>query len=140
MVEKIIPSEEAEQIAFVQWCNAQGFKVHHSPNEIGGSSWAVKSRAIKMKRLGTSKGFPDLLVFLPIKNIYGEPEAWQPLAIEMKRIKGSTTSIEQKVWGNVFESAGIPFKVCKGCKSAIEFVREQIRQIVGLEDTNGEVF
>lgn len=125
MVEKIIASEEDEQTAFVQWCRLQGFKVHHSPNEIGGSTWAVKARAIKMKKLGTSKGFPDLLVFLPIKDCYDKVGTYQPLAIEMKRTKGSTTSPEQKEWGKVFELAGIPFKVCKGCEEAMKFVRQK---------------
>lgn len=116
-----VPLEEDEQKAFVQWCNLRGFKVHHSGNEIGGSTSAMKARAIKMKKMGTSKGFPDLLVFIPIHGIDDEIDAYQPLAIEMKRQKGSTTSKEQKEWGKIMEFSGIPFAICKGCEEAINF-------------------
>lgn len=127
----LVPTEDDEQIAVVQWCQLHGLRVHHSPNEMGGSTSAIKARAIRMKRLGTSKGFPDLLVFVPIKNSYGDIDAYQPLAIEMKRVKGSTTSTEQKAWIKVFELAGIPGKVCKGAGAAIAFIEEQIKQIEG---------
>jgi hypothetical protein len=80
-----VPKEEDEQIAFVTWCKLHGIKIHHSGNEIGGSSAAVKVRAIKMKKMGTSKGFPDLLLFLPVTNLVdGKVDAYQPVAIEMK--------------------------------------------------------
>lgn len=119
-----IPLEEDEQIAFVDYCQAKGFKVHHCANEIGGSTRALKLRAIKAKRMGTSKGFPDLLVFVPIYGNLDEADAYQPIAIEMKRTKGSTTSPEQKAWGIILEKAGIPFGVCKGCAEAIVFVNK----------------
>lgn len=119
-----VPLEEEEQRAFVAWCHLQGIYVHHSGNEIGGSIRAMKTRAIKMKQMGTSKGFPDLLVFIPIRGIDDEIDAYQMLAIEMKRLKGSTATAEQKAWGDVFEKAGIPFRVCKGAEKAIEFVEE----------------
>lgn len=129
-----IPLEEDEQIAFVQWCRLNHILVHHSGNEIGGSTSAMKARAVKMKKMGTSKGFPDLLLFLPVKNlINGRVDAYQPIAIEMKRQKGSTTSPEQKEWLRIFEKSGIPCAVCKGCEKAIEFVREQMAEISGDE-------
>lgn len=128
----LCPKEDEEQIAFVQWCHLNKIIVHHSGNEICGSTAAVKVRAIKMKKMGTSKGFPDLLLFLPVKNlINGRVDAYQPVAIEMKRQKGSTTSPEQKEWLRVFEKAGIPCAVCKGCEKAIEFVKSQMSEISG---------
>ena len=128
------PKEEDEQIGFVNYCRANGYKVHHCANEVGGSSQAMKMRAIKAKRLGTSKGFPDLLIFVPI---YGQDEiadAYQPIAIEMKRRKGSVTSPEQKVWGEILSKSGIPFKVCHGCQEAIDFVDEVLRGEYEFED------
>ena len=68
----MIPKEEDEQIAFVSWCRFNNIICHHCANEIGGSTRALKLRAIKAKKMGTSKGFPDLLVFVPIKNIYDD--------------------------------------------------------------------
>ena len=127
-----VPKEDEEQIAFVTWCHLQGIIVHHSGNEIGGSSAAVKVRAIKMKKMGTSKGFPDLLCFLPVPSLIdGKIDSYQPVAIEMKRVKGSTTSPEQKKWLQILELAGIPCAVCKGCQAAIDFVKSQMTFISG---------
>lgn len=127
----LIPTEEDEQIAFIQWCRLKGILFHHSPLEMSGSSRAVKVRAVKMKRMGATKGFPDLLVFIPIIGTTGEPDAYQPLAIEMKRKKNSTTSTEQKEWLKILEMAGIPGRVCKGAEEAIKFVEETIQDIKG---------
>lgn len=129
----VVPTEEEEQIAFVQWCRLKGIICHHSGNEIGGSTPAMKARAIKMKKLGTSKGFPDLLLFIPIVGATGEPDAYQPVAIEMKRTKGSTTSKEQKEWLNILELTGIPCAICKGAEEAISFVERVIKEIEGEE-------
>ena len=122
------PTEQQEQEAFVAWCRLQGYKLHHSPNEVGGNSNQMKLRAIKMKKMGTSKGFPDLLVFVPI---YGrdldEPDAYQPMAIEMKRKKGSSISVEQRAWGEILKKAGVPFRICYGCDDAIKFVEQVIK-------------
>ena len=120
----LVPLEQDEQMAFVAWCKLRKIVVHHSGNEIGGSTRALKARAIKMKKMGTSKGFPDLLVFIPVRGITGRVNTYQPAAIEMKRIKGSTTTQEQKEWLKILELAGIPCKVCKGCQEAISFVTE----------------
>lgn len=124
MAVDLIPKEEDEQIAFVSWCKLNNIICHHCANEIGGSTRALKLRAIKAKKMGTSKGFPDLLVFVPIKGINHRIDAWQMLAIEMKRKKRSSTSQEQKEWLRVLELSGIPSRVCKGAEEAVAFVRE----------------
>jgi hypothetical protein len=82
-----------------------------------------------MKKMGTSKGFPDLLVFIPIYGVTGEIDSYQMCAIEMKRRKGSTTTKEQKQWLQVLESAGIPCAVCKGAENAIEFINKIRKEI-----------
>lgn len=124
MAVDVIPKEEDEQIAFVSWCKLNNIVCHHCANEIGGSTRALKLRAIKAKKMGTSKGFPDLLVFVPIKGINHRIDAWQMLAIEMKRKKHSSTSKEQKEWLKILELSGIPSRVCKGAEEAVAFVRE----------------
>lgn len=123
MEKSVIPYEEDEQIAFVQWMQLHNIPHAHVPNEIGGSSRSVKIRAIKMKRMGTSKGFPDLLVFLPFKGITGAVDAYEMVAIEMKRKKGGTVSKEQKQWIEILTKAGVPSKVCRGADEAIDFVK-----------------
>lgn len=122
MVKSLPPKEEDEQMAFVQWCRLNHIIVHHSGNEIGGSTPAMKARAVKMKKMGTSKGFPDLLVFIPVYGTLGEIDCYQMCAIEMKRIKGSTTSREQKEWLTILEASGVICAVCKGAEKAIEFI------------------
>ena len=128
---KRVPTEDDEMMAFHQWLQIKKIPHTHIPNEVGGSTRGMKARAIKMKKMGTSKGFPDLLVFVPIMGIDGEPDAYQPLAIEMKRTSKSTTSQEQKKWLEVLEMAGIPSSVCKGAEAAIKFVEDMIKDIEG---------
>lgn len=126
---KAIPLEEDEQQAFVQWCRLNNILVHHSPLEFASSSRAVKVRALKMKKMGTSRGFPDLLLFIPVYGTTGEADCYQMCAIEMKRRKGSTTTKEQKQWLQVLESAGIPCAICKGAEKAIEFINKIRKEI-----------
>lgn len=118
------PTEEEEQTAFVQWCQINKIIVHHSPNEgTGGRAAAI--RGARMKKLGTSKGFWDLMLFIPIYNLIdGEIDDYQLVMIEMKAKKGSRISPEQKAWGEIYEMAGIPNAVCKGADEAIEFVKK----------------
>lgn len=128
-INKSVPLESDEQQAFVQWCRLNNILVHHSPLEFNSSSRAVKTRAIRMKKMGTSKGFPDLLLFIPVRGITGRIDTYQMCAVEMKRQKGSTTSPEQKEWLKVLELAGIPCAICKGAEKAIEFVNSVIKEI-----------
>ena len=124
-----VPKEEDEQIAFVQWCRLNHIIVHHSGNELGGSTAAIKARGVKMKKMGTSKGFPDLLVFIPVYGATGEADCYQMYAIEMKRRKGSTTSLEQKEWLKILSESGVLCAVCKGAEEAIKFVEGVRKEI-----------
>ena len=122
-----IPTEAEEQNAFVQWCRINDIIVHHSPNEGGGgTSGAI--RGAKMKKLGTSKGFWDLVVFIPIKGATGRVDCYEQVMIEMKRRKGGTVSTEQKTWGKIYELAGINCKICKGADEAIAFVNKYLKK------------
>ena len=125
----IVPLEEDEQMAFVQWCRLNHIIVHHSGNEIGGSTSAMKARAVKMKKMGTSKGFPDLLVFIPVYGTTGDVDCYQMCAIEMKRKIGSTTSKEQKEWLKVLTESGVLCSVCRGADEAIKFIETIRREI-----------
>lgn len=124
-----IPLEEEETKAFHQWLQIQNIPHTHIPNEIGGSTSAMKARAVKMKKMGTSKGFPDLLVFIPVYGTTGDVDCYQMCAIEMKRKKGSTTSKEQKEWLKVLTESGVLCSVCKGADEAIKFIETIRREI-----------
>lgn len=80
-------------------------------------------RGAKLKRMGQSAGVWDYEIFLPIKGITGEIDDYQLIKVEMKRRKGGTVSPEQKRWGKIYETAGIPCKICQGADEAIEFVK-----------------
>lgn len=109
--QEIIPLEEEEQIALVQWLEAlilAGKDITFSaiPNSTFTKSWAQKHKNTKT---GLRAGLPDL--FLIINN--------KPLFIEMKRIKNSTTSQEQKNWIDSINRTGlIKAYVCKGFEEA----------------------
>ena len=128
-----VPLEYDEAIIFADWLRGQQIPFFHCPNEVGGSSQALRVRAIKMKRMGVSAGVPDLFVFLPVKGVDDKVDCYQMCVIEMKRIKGSTTSQAQKEWLKIIEKAGIPCAVCKGAEAAIKFVQQIIKEIEGEE-------
>lgn len=125
----LVPYEEDEQITFVQWCRLNGIAVHHSGNEIGGSTSAMKARAVKMKKMGTSKGFPDLLLFIPIYGITGDVDSYQMCAIEMKRRKGGTVSKEQRKWLEIMQASGAMSAVCHGADEAIAYVEAIMKEV-----------
>jgi len=85
------PTELAEQHAFVQWLDLKKLKYFAVPNEVKFVS-KIKSKIGRInffkdrKKEGIKKGVPDLVVFLNDRILF----------IEMKRVKGSTTSDEQK--------------------------------------------
>jgi hypothetical protein len=80
-----VPTEEVEQRIVVQYCQIKGYPMFHVPNSTYTKSWSIKRRNTD---LGVSAGVPDLFVI--VRN--------QLIAIEMKRVKGGTTSGEQKIW------------------------------------------
>lgn len=129
-----VPLEDDEAIAFADWLRAMHLPHTHIANEIGGSTKTAKLRAIKAKRMGQTAGVWDYEIFLPITNIDGEVDAYQEIRIELKRTKGSVTSPAQKEWGKIYELAGIPCAVCKGCDKAIEFVKGIQADINGGDD------
>jgi hypothetical protein len=106
------PLEAEEQIAVVQYLELKGHKFTAVPNETG-SSMEARRRAIRLKRQGVRKGFPDLIIIVND----------QLIIAEMKRKHGGTVSKEQREWVEALKKAGIPTEVCRGAKEAIEFIK-----------------
>ena len=108
-------TESQEGDLLVAWLRVKGLKHHHSPNETGHTP-EMKRRAIRMKRQGTSKGFPDYTVVIPGTGL---------ACIELKRCKGSTTSPEQLEWITSLNSVpGVEARICKGAAESIAFITE----------------
>ena len=74
-------------------------------------------QAIKMKRTGYVKGFPDLFIYEPRNEYNG-------LAIEMKKEKGGVASPEQKRWQEQLRNRGYASYICKGSEEAIKIIDE----------------
>lgn len=107
------PTEAQEQKAFVHWLRLAGIKHFRVPNETFTRSWKQKATN---KALGVSPGTPDMFVLTDTGLI----------AIEMKRVRGSVTSPEQKEWIAALNEAGTPAYICKGADEAMARVLEHM--------------
>ena len=113
---EIIPTEEQEQLALVQWLELHKIRYTHVPNE---GKHKVQYRA-KQKRLGVKPGVPDILIFdrppLSPENV--------GVAIELKRQKGGRVTPEQIAWLEDLKARGWAVAVCRGAMEAIRFLQE----------------
>lgn len=110
----MVPTEEDDAIAFHNWLTWQNIKHTHIANESNLPKRVALFAAIKKKRMGVAKGFPDFLIFLPDKGT---------LAIELKRVSRSVTSPEQKDWIDFLNTVpNVQAEICKGYQEAIAFV------------------
>ena len=113
---EIIPTEEQEQLALVQWLELHKIRYTHVPNE---GKHKVQYRA-KQKRLGVKPGVPDILIFdrppLSPENV--------GVAIELKRQKGGRVTPEQIAWLEDLKARGWAVAVCRGAMEAIRYLQE----------------
>lgn len=115
--------EDVECRNFHQWLEINHIPHTHVANESRSGKQDAMIRAKKNKELGTARGVWDYEIFVPIRGVFGAIDAYQQIKIEMKRQKGGVVSEEQKRWGEIYEMAGVPAKVCHGCDEAVDFVR-----------------
>ena len=120
------PTESQEGEVLVAWLRVHGIKFTHVPNETGHTQEALR-RAVRMKRQGVSKGFPDYVVALPHVGM---------AYIELKRVYGSRTSPDQLEWVDVINSVpGSEAMVCAGADAAIAFVSRLLNGNIGQEQS-----
>lgn len=114
-----VPSEDHEQMLFVQWFRRtyQDVRIFAIPN--GG--YRSKVTAARLKVTGVVPGVPDL--FVP------ELKLW----IEMKRQKGGRLTESQKDWINYLEKSGYSVMVCYGFDDAKRSVIEWFNKLRGSE-------
>jgi len=118
---QIIPLETEEQKALVQYLNAKKLFYFAVPNGavLKGTPLQRARQMKKLKAEGLIAGTSDIVVLLKEKILF----------IEMKRIKKSTISKEQKAFLEKVNK--FPYavgKVCKGAKEAIEFIESHIKK------------
>lgn len=124
---KPVPTEHEEQKAVIQWFNLQHKALKGRliavPNgaHLAGSARQRYAKMARMKAEGLSPGFPDL--FLPVAR-----RGFHGLAIEMKRVKGSTTSKEQQDWLQWLPEQGYLAVLCKGADAAMDTIQAYLAE------------
>lgn len=108
------PSEDTEQISFVEYLDEQRIPYWHTNNEMWTNSWSQKTRA---KEMGVKSGIPDLFVVFE-QGLVG---------IEMKRKEKGVVSPTQTYWANLLERAKIPVYVCRGAEKAVETIEHLLK-------------
>lgn len=103
--------EFQEQISAVHEIRKLGFRVHHSPN--GGVRDAREGA--KFKAMGTSAGWPDLILPYARKGYHG-------LLIEVKPVKGGELTELQKEWGAHLIKEGYAWYEARGAEEVLKIV------------------
>lgn len=112
-----VPTESVEQQSLFQWAAWQSNTypelslMYHVPN--GGSR--NKAEAGRFKAEGVKAGVPDIC--LPVAR-----GGYHGLYIELKRLKNSKTSDEQKLWLDNLSKQGYFVAVCKGWENAAQTI------------------
>lgn len=118
------PLEDDECIAFAEWLEMNHIPHAHIANESRSSGRNAIIRGAKLKKMGQSRGVWDYEIWIPQPSLVDEEiDDYQLVKIEMKRQKGGTLTPEQKEWQKIYETAGIPCKVCHGAEEAVDFVK-----------------
>ena len=111
----LIPTEEVEQRMVVEYLELKGLRFTAIPNSTYTTSWKQK---MKNKDMGLRAGIPDLLVIVNKSLIF----------IEMKRIKNSSTSHEQKLWNERLNKCrGVCAYLCFGFSQAKEVIDKHLK-------------
>ena len=111
----MLPTEQQESESLAAYLRVKGYKFTHVPNETG-SDPAARRRAIRMKRAGTSKGFPDYIVIVKDQLVF----------IELKRSKGGRVSPEQREWLEALSKTEAHCIIARGAHEAIEYIETLI--------------
>lgn len=117
------PLEKEEQIAFVEYCENNGISVVSMQNGFkmpkAAFNYAAYSRTLK--KMGLSKGFPDLIILEKNKS-----KTHEVLFIEMKRQKGGKLKPEQEEWIQKLDDKDYCVGVAKGCESAVRILQKYL--------------
>jgi hypothetical protein len=109
-----VPTEAAEQRMVCQWLNAKRLRYFHVPN-------GEKRNAItgaNLRGLGVKPGVPDLIITTTPPGKFGIAA----VALEMKRRKGGSISVEQREWLDHLKSQGWATFVAHGADEAIAWL------------------
>jgi len=118
------PSEASEQLLVVRALRRAGLCYMHVP--LGGAR--SRRAGAEARRLGASKGFPDLLIFDAPPKAIRRPDGGWPcgVALELKRpVAGSRPSAEQVAWLEQLAQRGWLATVQWGAEEALGYLRRR---------------
>ena len=119
------PTEYDEQRAVISWCRQYSrFAGFEKLAMVHGDSSGVRvpiGCALKMKKAGAIKGWPDLFLPVPLESQPGQYHCCG-LFIELKRRQGGVVSREQKEIHRLLSKNGYRVEVCKGADAAIQAI------------------
>ncbi len=113
-----VPTEEQDQIKFAVWLANQGILFTASANGGKRNLW----EAVKFKRMGVSKGYPDIAIEMSNKLYHG-------LRIELKRVSGGVRSPEQLEWQRRLRENGYCCEFANGLDEAKRIVLDYLSNI-----------
>lgn len=111
-------SEERLQTEVINWIKLKYPKARYCAS-LGGI-YTGPRQAIKAKRTGYSRGFPDLQITEARGGYFG-------LFIELKTIKGRATDV-QRDWINDLNDRGYWAEICKGLPATIKTIESYMEQ------------
>jgi hypothetical protein len=117
----IVPSEFWEQAMLFEWAD-RNTGTHPDLWLLNGSLNGVRltiGQAVKCKRIGMKKGFPDISLPVPRGEYHG-------LYIELKRVKGSRLGKEQLEWAGKLLDRGYCMALCKGYREAVKIILDYL--------------
>ena len=109
-------SEERLQSEVVRYISLQYPKARYCAS-LGGI-YTGPRQAMKAKRTGYSKGFPDLFLY---ESRTMDGITYHGLALEIKTLKGRAT-IEQKEWIEALNERGFKAEVVKGLPAILKLI------------------
>jgi len=113
--DELLPTEEQEQIALVDWLEWNKIKFTAIPNSTYTTSWNQKR---KNKAMGVRSGIPDILCIIKGLLVF----------IELKRRKGGSLSKTQKEWiEELNKCSGVLAIECKGADHAIDLLESILK-------------
>ena len=111
-------SEDRLQSEVVRYISLQYPKARYCAS-LGGI-YTGPRQAMKAKRTGYSKGFPDLFIYEARNGYHG-------LALEIKTIKGRATK-EQKEWIEALNERGYKAAVVKGLPEILDCIDSYLKK------------
>lgn len=115
------PYESVEQSTLVAWFDRTHRALKGRLFAIPNGGKRHRATATQLRREGVRAGVPDLMLPVARRGYHG-------LFIEMKRVRGSQTSKEQKDWHVFLREQGYRVEVCKGHQIAMAVINEYLAE------------